>query len=245
MCRWPHNSTPSATKAPGVPERAARPANSTMDGPTYIKIIAAAGCAGYLVYHVLTSRENATRGALDKKTPSHDDVHVGHSHCIVIGAGMVGSSAAASLAAAHPNSKVTLIGPPSNDQATLCSHNDYSRVVHLGWRDSAGQHLDGDGVRSVGQYRAIEAESGVDFTRLAISRWAHPKAPRTAAMATSHSLRPPSGNAGQCTECPTVVAFFLCVCVCARARARAYHCVRVCMAPSDLGFHHGAPCLQW
>ena len=200
-----------------------------MDGPTYIKIIAAAGCAGYLVYHVLTSRENATRGALDKKTPSHDDVHVGHSHCIVIGAGMVGSSAAASLAAAHPNSKVTLIGPPSNDQATLCSHNDYSRVVHLGWRDSAGQHLDGDGVRSVGQYRAIEAESGVDFfhetgyltvgTPQGATHCCNGNEPLTASAVRK---RWPVHRVPHCC-----CFLLVCVCVCTRARARVSLCACV------------------
>ena len=79
---------------------------------------------------------------------------------IVVGAGMVGTAAAAYLADSH-GAGVALIGPGTGEAHS--SHDDYSRVVNAGWRGQDGALRDEDGLASIGMYRAVERESGINF----------------------------------------------------------------------------------
>ena len=73
---------------------------------------------------------------------------------VVVGAGMLGTAAAAALQRGSSGMRLLLVGPVGS---ALSSHNDYSRLVTGVEQEESG--------RSVATYRAAEQESGVFFFR--------------------------------------------------------------------------------
>ena len=82
-------------------------------------------------------------------------------YCVVVGSGMVGSAAAASLAS-HGRGPVALVGPVAqpSTEPPFSSHDDYSRVVSV---VAAERDLELESARSMGEYRRLEEETGVTF----------------------------------------------------------------------------------
>lgn len=85
---------------------------------------------------------------------------------VVIGAGLIGSAAAAYLKAALPEEEVLLIGPPepeAGSQATVyASHYDAARIQRLIGKDATWTRLN---LESAGAYAELEAETGIRFHR--------------------------------------------------------------------------------
>eukprot|EP01052_Picozoa_sp_SAG31_P023102 SAG31_NODE_1878_length_7006_cov_19.371652_1_plen_432_part_00 len=88
--------------------------------------------------------------------------------CVVIGSGMVGSACAASAAALN-RGRVALVGPACQpaSEPPFSSHDDYSRVVSVLKSNIGGapgvHDLALESARSIGEYRRLEAETGVHF----------------------------------------------------------------------------------
>lgn len=90
--------------------------------------------------------------------------------CVVIGAGMVGTAVAATLAEKGCG-RIALVGAPTESAprpenhglgqaGPLSSHNDYTRLVQT---VSLGAETDRTAERSIADYRQIEQETGVSF----------------------------------------------------------------------------------